>query len=46
MKQTTEKITVSLPADTLRMADEKYKVGGADIILDLLYNQEVCYVFL
>lgn len=20
--------------------------GGADIILDLLYNQEVCYVFL
>ena len=28
MKQTTEKITVSLPADTLRMADEKYKVLG------------------
>lgn len=28
MKQTTEKITVSLPKDTLRLADEKHKAFG------------------
>lgn len=28
MKQTTEKITVSLPKDTLQLADEKHKAFG------------------
>ncbi|MDD4495237.1 MAG: ribbon-helix-helix domain-containing protein [Eubacteriales bacterium] len=36
MKQTTEKITVSLPADTLQMADEKYKAFGFESRSDFI----------
>ena len=39
MKQTTEKITVSLPADTLQMADEKYKAFGFESRSDFITSQ-------